>query len=72
MEAPVKKELSVQLEIITLNKVKSETERKVLYITTYMWTLKYDKNSTIYEAETWTLRTDWRLPREEGAGEGIE
>ena len=37
-----------------------------------MWNLKYDTNEPIYETETdsGTQRTDLRLPRARGLGEG--
>ena len=60
----------MQLEIIILGEVKSE--RQILYDIIYMWNLKYDTNEPIYKTETdsWTWRTDFRLPRWRGLEEG--
>ena len=49
---------------------KSERERQIPYDITYMWNLNYDTNEPIYETESRTQRTDLRLPRGRGLGEG--
>ena len=41
----------MDLEIIILNKIKSEREKQVLNDITYMWNLKYDTNEHIYKTE---------------------
>ena len=41
----------MDLEIIVLNKIKSEREKQVLYDITYMWNLKYDTNEHIYKTQ---------------------
>ena len=41
----------MDLEIIILNKIKSEREKQVLNDITYMWNLKYDTNEPIYKTE---------------------
>ena len=43
----------MDLEIIILSKVsKSERERQIPHVITYMWNLKYDTNELIYKTET--------------------
>ena len=39
-----------------------------MWAITYMWTLKHDTNELTYETDSWTQRTDLRLPK--GLGEG--
>ena len=41
----------MDIEMIILNKVKSERERQIPYDITYVWNLKYDTNDLIYEIE---------------------
>ena len=50
----------------------SERERQIPYDITYMCTLKYDTNESIYESETdsQTQRTDLWLPRSEWRRDG--
>ena len=40
----------MQLEVIILSK--SERERQMAYVVTYMWNLKYGTNELIYKTET--------------------
>ena len=41
----------IELEILILSEVKSERERQVPYVITYMWNLKYGTKDPIYKTE---------------------
>ena len=59
----------MQPEIIILSEISQKENDNDI---TYMWNFKYDTNEPICETETesQTKRTDLRLPRERGLGEG--
>ena len=42
----------MELETIILSEVKSERKRQISCAITYMWNLKYDTKTLIYETET--------------------
>ena len=41
----------MDIEMIILNKVKSERERQIPYDITYTWNIRYGTNELIYETE---------------------
>ena len=61
----------MELETIILSEVKSERKRQISCAITYMWNLKYDTKTLIYETETdsQTQRTDlWFSRGKHGTG----
>ena len=42
----------MDLEGIMLSEIRQAKEGQTLYVVTYMWNLKYDKNKPIYKTET--------------------
>ena len=58
----------MDLEILILSEVKSERERQIPYAITYIQTITYGTNESIYRKETnsRTWRTDFWLPRGRG------
>ena len=62
---------ATQMELETVILSKSETERQIPYDIIYICNLIYGTNEPIYRKETnsWTQRTDLRLPRG-GGGNG--
>ena len=51
---------------------KSDRERQIPYVITYMWNLKYDTNELIYKTETGSQRRDlWFQGWVGGGGSGV-
>ena len=50
---------------------RSERERQIPYVITYMWNLKYGTNKLIYETDPQTWITDLWLPKGRGMEKGL-
>ena len=63
----------MDLEVIILSEVKSDTEREISYDITCMWNLKYDTNELTYKTETdsQTYETNLWLPKGKGGREKL-
>ena len=60
----------MDLEIVILSEVKSDTEIQISYDIAYMWNLKKnDTNELIYKIDSQTSKTNLWLPKGKGQGE---